>query len=164
MGAVLALTGHVLLNDARLNALTSAIIGAAIEVHRHLGPGLLESIYLACFQYELSERGMRFETQKAVPVVYKSTRLGATLRIDLLVESSVVVEVKTLDCILPVHQAQVLTYLRITGCPAGLLVNFNVPRLADGVRRLLNSRRPEAQRSQDRQGEEDDSNQRRERK
>jgi len=101
----------VLVDDERLNALTSAIIGAAIEVHRNLGPGLLESIYLACLQYELSERGMRFESQKAVPVVYKSTRLAALLRIDLLVEDSVVVEVKALDCVLPVYQAQVLTYV-----------------------------------------------------
>ena len=154
----------VLLDDERLNALTSAIIGAAIEVHRNLGPGLLESIYLACLRCELSERGIRFEAQKAVPVVYKSTRLTAMLRIDLLVEDSVVVEVKSLDCLLPVHQAQVLTYLRITGCPAGLLLNFNVPRLGDGVRRLLNSPRPEAHRSRDRQGNEEESDQRRERK
>ncbi len=152
----------MLLDDRRLNSLTSGIIGASIEVHRNLGPGLLESIYLACLQCELSERGLRFEAQKAVPVVYKSTRLATMLRIDLLVEDSVVVEVKSLDCVLPVHQAQVLTYLRITGCPAGLLLNFNVPKLADGVRRVLNSPGPEAQRRRDRQGEQEERDQRRE--
>ncbi len=138
----------MLANDERLNALTAAILGAAIEVHRVLGPGLLESIYLACFQFELSERRLRFESQKPVPVVYKSIRLGAMHRIDLLIEDSVVVEVKAVDALLPVHQAQVLTYLRLTGCPAGLLVNFNVPRLTDGVRRLLNPRREGAEKTE----------------
>ena len=138
----------VLTKDERLNALTAAIIGAAIEVHRVLGPGLLESIYLGCLQFELSERGLRFEAQKPVPVVYKSVRLASTHRIDLLIEDAVVVEVKALDILLPVHQAQVLTYLRLTGCPAGLLVNFNVPRLTDGVRRLLNPNREGAEKAE----------------
>jgi len=138
----------MLVNDERLSTLTAAIIGAAIEVHWVLGPGLLESIYLACLQFELSERGLRFEAQKPVPVVYKSIRLVAMHRIDLLVEDSVVVEVKAVDALLPVHQAQVLTYLRLTGCPAGLLINFNVPRLTDGVRRLLNPKRERAERAE----------------
>ena len=138
----------MLAGDQRLNTLTAAIIGAAIEVHRVLGPGLLESIYLACFQFELAERGLRFEGQKPVPVVYKSIRLATMHRIDLLIEASVVVEVKSVDALLPVHQAQVLTYLRLTGCPAGLLINFNVPRLTDGVRRLLNPKREGSERTE----------------
>ena len=109
---------------------------------------MLESIYLACLQFELSERGLRFEYQRAVPVVYKSIRLAVVHRIDLLVEDSVVVEVKAVDALLGVHQAQVLTYLRLTGCPAGLLINFNVPRLTDGVRRLLNPKRDGAERAE----------------
>lgn len=108
----------MLANDERLNTLTAVIIGAAIEVHRVLGPGLLESIYLACLQFELSERRLRFEGQKPVPVVYESIRLATMHRIDLLIEDSVVVEVKSVDALLPVHQAQVLTYLRLTGRPA----------------------------------------------
>jgi GxxExxY protein len=147
-GGILALRPDVLANDERLNTLTAAIIGAAIEVHRILGPGLLESIYLACFQFELSARGLRFESQKLVPVVYKSIRLATMHRIDLLIEDSVVVEVKSVDALLPVHQAQVLTYLRLTGCPAGLLINFNVPRLTDGVKRLLNPKREGAERTE----------------
>ena len=111
----------MLANDERLNALTAAILGAAIEVHRVLGPGLLESIYLACLQFELSEGRLRFEVQKPVPIVYKSIRLGAMHRIDLLIEDSVVVEVKVVD---------------------------NVPRLTNGVRRLLNPKREGAEKTE----------------
>jgi GxxExxY protein len=104
-----------------------------------LGPGLLESAYQQCLQYELSTNGLRFVTQKAIPIRYKGVSLEASYRIDLIVEDLVVVEVKCVDALQPVHQAQALTYLRLTECPAALLVNFNVPRLMEGVRRLLNT-------------------------
>ena len=130
-----------MLVDAPFNIITGQIIGAAIEVHRILGPGLLESTYTRCLQFELAAAHLRFVTQCAVPIVYKGTSLDAQYRIDLLVEDLVVVEVKSLDCLLPVHQSQVLTYMRLTGCPAGLLINFNVPKLIDGVKRLVSTRR-----------------------
>ena len=129
-----------MLADASFNHITSEIIGAAIEVHRTLGPGLLESTYMPCLQFELSERKLRFVAGRSVPIVYKGTALDAMYRIDLLVEDLVVVELKSVERLLPVHQAQVLTYLGLTGCPAGLLINFNVPKLIDGVKRLINAR------------------------
>ena len=129
----------MLIDDFKINTLTRRILGCAIEVHRVLGPGLLESIYLQCLHYELSTNGLRFAAQKAVPIHYKGISLEACYRIDLIVEDIVVVEVKCVDALLPVHHAQAMTYLRLTECPAALLVNFNVPRLMDGVRRLLNT-------------------------
>src|SRR5687768_15889143 len=129
-----------MLVDAPYNDVTAAIIGAAIEVHRQLGPGLLESSYLACLEYEMSERGLRFEAQRAIPIVYKRITLGTSYRIDLTVEDLIVVEVKAVDRLLSVHDAQVLTYLRLTNSPAGLLINFNVPKLLDGVKRIINAR------------------------
>ncbi|OFW17837.1 MAG: GxxExxY protein [Acidobacteria bacterium RIFCSPLOWO2_02_FULL_65_29] len=128
----------MLIDNQRLNDLTGSILSAGIEVHRVLGPGLLESIYIACLQYELATRGLRFVSQQAVPVVYKSVKLDSVYRVDLVVEDLVVVEVKSVDAIAPVHKAQVLTYLKLTGCPAGLLINFNAARLMDGVKRLIN--------------------------
>jgi GxxExxY protein len=128
-----------MLADASLNVITGQIIGAAIEVHRILGPGLLESAYMPCLQFELAAVNVRFVAEHAVPILYKGLELDAKYRIDLLVENRVVVEVKSADCLLPVHQAQVLTYMRLIGCPAGLLINFNVPKLVDGVKRLINS-------------------------
>jgi GxxExxY protein len=122
------------------NAITHDILSAAIEVHRTLGPGLLESTYMPCLQFELAARNLRFVTQRSVPIVYKGMRLDAGYRIDLIVEDTVVVEVKSVATLLPVHSAQVLTYLSLTGCPAGLLINFNVTKLMDGVKRLLNPR------------------------
>jgi GxxExxY protein len=129
-----------MLADAPFNDLTGSIIGAAIEVHRHLGPGLLESSYLPCLQYELSERGLQFDAQRAVPIVYKHITLASVYRLDLIVNDLIVVEVKSIDRLLSVHEAQLLTYLRLTNTPAGLLINFNVPRLLDGVKRVMNSR------------------------
>ena len=129
-----------MLIDAPFNSVTSEIIAAAIEVHRGIGPGLLESTYMPCLQYELAARNLRFVTQRAIPIVYKEIALDASYRLDLLVEDLVVVEVKSVERLLPVHQAQVLTYMRLTGFPAGLLINFNAPKLIDGVRRLVNSR------------------------
>lgn len=129
---------RMLLDDAALNHLTGMILAAAIEVHRVLGPGLLESIYVECLEHELTSRGLRFVRQLTVPITYKGTRLGSSYRLDLIVEDKVIVEVKSVEALAPIHKAQVLTYLRLTGMPAGLLINFNVPRLMDGVKRLIN--------------------------
>ncbi|MBX3027173.1 GxxExxY protein [bacterium] len=117
---------------------TEGIIGAAIEVHRTLGPGLLESIYEECLAEELGLRRFSVERQYAVPLVYKGRCLGADLRVDLLIDDLVVVELKAIGKILPIHAAQVVTYLRLTQKPFGLLINFNVPLLKDGIRRYLN--------------------------
>lgn len=126
------------IDPATFNHLTHVIIGSAIAVHRTLGPGLLESTYQQCLQVELASHALRFVVQHAVPIVYKGAALDASYRIDLIVEDLVVVEVKSVAALAPVHQAQLLTYLRLTGCPTGLLINFNVPRLTDGVKRLIN--------------------------
>jgi len=117
---------------------TEAIIGAAIEVHRELGPGLLESAYQECMCHELNLRGLKFLREVPLPARYKGLNLDCGYRLDLIVEDCVVVEVKCVDHILPVHEAQLLTYLRMTEKPAGLLINFNVAVLARGiVRRVL---------------------------
>ena len=118
--------------------LTGKIIGAAIEVHRCLGPGLLESAYESCLEYELNIVQLRVRRQVALPVVYKGLTLEQGFRIDLLVQDSVVVELKAVECLLPVHEAQVLSYLRFSGCKVGLLLNFNVLALKHGgIRRLV---------------------------
>jgi len=119
------------------NALSNQIIGAALEVHRQLGPGLLESAYEECLAYELSLREIPFERQKPIPVVYKGIQLDCGFRVDLLVGGLVVVELKAVDVLMPIHQAQVLTYLKLTGCKLGLLINFNVLKLRDGIRRVV---------------------------
>jgi GxxExxY protein len=122
----------------RLNKITEAIIGAAIHVHRTLDPGLLESAYKACLAYELEKRGLVVEQEKAVPLVYEAVKLECGYRMDLLVERSVVVEVKSVEALAPVHEVQALSYLRLSGCQLGLLVNFNVTALKEGVRRYAN--------------------------
>jgi GxxExxY protein len=127
-------------SDARV---TRSIIGAAIEVYKPLGLGLLESAYEECLCHELTLRGVRFEKQKPVPLVYKATRLDCGFRLDLLVENHVVVELKSVDCFGPIHEAIMLTYLRLSGHPLGLLINFNVPILKDGVRRFIMPRAAE---------------------
>ena len=119
------------------NEITHAIIGAAIEVHKHLGPGLLESAYEECLFHELQLRNLRVERQKPVPVVYKQTKLECGYRLDLLVEGRVVVELKAVDGLGPIHEAIILTYLRMSGHKLGLLINFNVSVLKDGVRRFI---------------------------
>jgi GxxExxY protein len=118
------------------NELTGGIIGAAIEVHRCLGPGLLESCYEECVARELQLRSIPFDRQKALPVVYKDVKLECGYRVDLLVNSRIVVELKAIETVAPVHGAVVLTYLRLSGCNIGLLINFNVPVLKDGIRRF----------------------------
>jgi GxxExxY protein len=128
------------LTDADPNDCTNSVIASAIEVHRLLGPGLLESVYEACLCRELSERGISFRRQVALPVEYKGTKLDAGLRIDLLVAESLVVEIKSVETLAPVHEAQLLTYLKLSGIETGLLLNFNVVRLKDGIKRMVLSR------------------------
>jgi GxxExxY protein len=117
---------------------TSPIIGAAIEVHRHLGPGLLESAYEECLCHQLHLRGLAFKRQIELPVIYKGLSLDCGYRIDLAVQDEVILELKSVEKLLPVHQAQLLTYMRLAGKKVGLLINFNVPLLTQGiVRRVL---------------------------
>ena len=125
------------MNKKELNSLTEKIIGAAIEVHRHLGPGLLESAYETCLAYELEQLGLKVERQKALPLVYKEIHLDQGYRIDLLVEEQIVVEIKVVEQFAPVHEAQVLSYLKFSGCQIGLLFNFNVKLLKHGIRRFI---------------------------
>ncbi len=120
-----------------VNEITQAIIGAAIEVHRSLGPGLLESAYEVCLCRELSLRQILFEQQKSLPISYKGIALDCGYRLDLVVERQVVVEIKAVDALLPIHEAQLLTYLRLGGWKVGLLINFNVPVLKRGIRRMV---------------------------
>lgn len=122
----------------RPNEITEQVIGAAIEVHRALGPGLLESAYESCLAAELVQRGLQIERQKTLPVIYRDARIDCGYSLDLLVEGRVVVEVKAVDKLAPIHDAQVISYLRLSGCRVGLLVNFNVLLLKDGLRRLVN--------------------------
>ena len=120
------------------NEIYEKIIGCSIEVHKSLGPGLLESAYLECLFYELQKAGLNVEKQKPLPLIYKEVKLDAGYRLDLIVENKVVVEIKSVDCLNDIHVAQVLTYLKLSVCKLGLLVNFNVLRLTDGLRRLVN--------------------------
>lgn len=120
-----------------LNKMTEQIIGAAIEVHKALGPGLLESAYEECLCQELTLREMRFERQRPLPVQYKGVELDCGYRLDLLVAEAVVVEIKAVQAIEPIHEAQLLTYLKLGGWKLGLLINFNVPVLKDGIRRRI---------------------------
>jgi GxxExxY protein len=120
-----------------INKTTESIIGAAIEVHRHLGPGLLESAYEECLCEELLLRKILFKRQVALPVTYKSKKLDIGYRIDLLVNEEVVVELKTVESILPIHEAQTLTYMRLGGWQVGLILNFNVTVLKNGIKRLV---------------------------
>ncbi|MBZ5704049.1 MAG: GxxExxY protein [Acidobacteriia bacterium] len=118
--------------------LTEAIIGAAIEVHRELGPGLLESAYEECFCHELHLRGLTFQRQIELPVSYKGLKFDCGYRLDVIVDDAVIVELKSIEHILPIHHAQLLTYLRLAGKKVGLLINFNVSVLKNGiVRRVL---------------------------
>jgi GxxExxY protein len=120
------------------NALSREIIAAAMKVHSALGPGLLESTYEACLQHELTKAGFRTQTQVGLPVVYDSLKLEVGYRIDLLVEDLVIVELKSVETISPIHQAQLLSYLKLSGKSLGLIINFNVTHLKDGIKRMVN--------------------------
>ena len=117
--------------------LPEVLIGAAIEVHRVLGPGLLESTYEECLCFELRALGLSFERQRALPVIYKSVRLDCSYFMDVVVDGRVLLELKSVAALLPIHEAQLLTYLRLSGLDIGLLVNFNTPKLSHGLRRLV---------------------------
>lgn len=123
----------------RLNSITERIIGAALDVHRALGPGKLESAYASCLSVALGERSLRVEQQKRMPLVYRGHRLKAAYKIDLLVEDAVVVEIKAVEKVTAVHNAQLRSYLKLSGCKVGLIINFNVTYLTrDGVTRMVN--------------------------
>ncbi len=123
----------------KLNQITEAIIGAVVDVHRTLGPGLLESAYEACLAFELAERGLKIEQQKPMPVVYREVKLDCGYRLDILVEEAVIIDVKSIDQLAPIHKAQLLSYLKLSGCKVGLLINFNVKVLKDSVVRMVNN-------------------------
>jgi GxxExxY protein len=120
----------------RFGGYSEAVIGACIDVHRHLGPGLLESAYEECVAHELALRGLRFERQRPVPLEYKGIKLDCGYRLDLVVEQDLVLEIKSVDKLLPIHEAQLLTYLKLTKLRTGLLVNFRETALKKGLRRL----------------------------
>jgi GxxExxY protein len=122
----------------RLNQITDKIIGCSINVHRVLGPGLLESAYEECLCYELSQIELKFERQVSLPVIYKGVRLDCGYRMDLVVGNLVIVEIKAIERVLPVHEAQLLSYLKLAGKPLGLLINFHVSVLKSGLRRIRN--------------------------
>ena len=122
-----------------LNVLTSKIIACAIAVHAALGPGLLESVYVQCLIVELRQAGLRVDVGVEFPIVYRGVTVDCTYKLDLLVEGIVILEIKAVATILAVHQAQLLTYLKLTGKPLGLLLNFNVPTMKDGIVRMINT-------------------------
>ncbi|NJM52693.1 MAG: GxxExxY protein [Blastocatellia bacterium] len=121
-----------------LNKISEIIIGCAIKVHRTLGPGLLESTYEVCLIHELQKSGLKVQSQLSLPVIYDGIKLDAGYRIDLLVEDAIIIELKAIDSLLPIHEAQVLSYLKLSGKKLGLLINFNVKLLVNGVKRLAN--------------------------
>lgn len=118
--------------------LTDQVIAAAIEVHRHLGPGLLESAYETCLAYELRERGYQVVQQKPIPLCYKSVSLDCGYRLDLLIEDQLIIELKAVEKLQPIHEAQILSYLKLSGLKVGLLMNFNGRSLKDGLKRFVN--------------------------
>ena len=124
------------MEEDRINRITKKIIGAAIEVHRALGPGLLESTYQACLAHELRQQGLEMENEKELPVIYKGVTLDCGYRIDLLIQHTVVVELKAVQELTAIHEAQILSYLKLSGCPVGLLINFNVRQLTKGIKRF----------------------------
>ncbi|MCC5919335.1 MAG: GxxExxY protein [Cyclobacteriaceae bacterium] len=121
------------------NEISKLIIGAAIEVHKELGPGLLESSYEVCLAYELRKQGLNVQTQVALPVIYKDVKLDAGYRIDILVENKVIIEVKAVDGLADIHTAQLLTYLKLKNIKLGLLINFNTTKVVSGIKRIVNN-------------------------
>ena len=128
----------MLTDPAGTNDVTHDIIGCAIKVHKALGPGLLESAYTPCLALELTESGHAVELRKPVPLVYRSVTLDVCYWLDMLIDQCVIIELKSVEALAPIHEAQILTYLRLTRRPVGLLINFNVPVLKDGIRRVVN--------------------------
>lgn len=122
-----------------LNTLSATILDASITVHKEMGPGLLESIYVLCLVHELQERGLDIRTEVSIPVNYKGIELGKDLRIDILVEEEIILEIKSVESLLPVHQAQIISYLKLADQSLGFLINFNVPVLKDGFKRFVNN-------------------------
>ena len=135
-GVALALTSNMSRSRADVDALTEKVIGYAIEVHRTLGPGLLEGVYRECLIVELAAAQLGVQSERRVHLEYKGQPIRGELKLDLLIEGCLVVELKAVEVLLPVHLAQVITYLKLTGCPAGLLMNFNTTSLRAGLRRL----------------------------
>ena len=125
--------------EERLNKITETIIGAAIDVHRALGPGLLESAYEACMVYDLIQSSLKVEQQKPLSVVYREVKLECGYRLDLMIENEVIVEIKSVEKLLPIHKAQLMSYLKLSDCKVGLLINFNVEILKDGIQRVVNN-------------------------
>ena len=126
------------MNKESLDEITGRIIGAAIEVYRHLGPGLLESAYEACLVFELKRLGLKLEEQKPLPVIYKDVKLDCGYRLDLVVENEIIIEIKAVEKLLPIHEAQLLSYLRLANKKVGLLMNFHVAVLKNGLKRIVN--------------------------
>jgi GxxExxY protein len=126
------------LTESELNELSGKIISAAIEVHKELGPGLLESVYEHCFYNELINRGLFVRKQVQLPIIYKGKILEKDFYIDLLIEEEIIIEIKAIDILLPVHEVQLVTYLKLSDKRLGLLINFNVPKLVEGIRRKVN--------------------------
>ena len=123
--------------DVEQDPISNKVLGLAIEVHKHLGPGLLESAYEACLAFELRQQGIEFQRQVALPILYKGSQLDCVYRMDLVVERYLVIEIKTVEQLLPIHQAQLLTYLKLSNLRFGLLLNFNVALLRDGIKRMV---------------------------
>jgi GxxExxY protein len=121
------------------NRLSKIIIGLAIKIHKNLGPGLLESAYEETLYYELNKEGLNVEKQKPMPLIYDEVKLDVGYRIDLMIESKLIIEIKSVEFLNDVHLAQILTYLKLSGCKLGLLINFNVKYLKDGIRRVVNN-------------------------
>jgi len=121
-----------------INELTGSVIGAAIEVHKALGPGLLESVYEECLCHELNLRGIPYQRQKEIPIEYKGSKIDCGYRIDILVAETLILEIKACESLQRIHEAQLLTYLKLTGLKVGLLINFNVPVLKEGIKRIAN--------------------------
>ena len=131
----------MLTNPDGVNELTSALIDAAITVHKELGPGLLEAVYTECLMYELLDRNFEVETNQRLPIIYRGRRLSNHYFLDLRVNGKVIIEVKSIVALAPIHSAQLMTYLRLSGLHVGLLINFNAPLLKDGLRRIIRPKR-----------------------
>jgi len=121
----------------KIDLLSNKVIGIAIEVHRNLGPGLLESVYQQCLAYEFADAGIKFEIEKVIPIKYKKVDIDCSFRADFIIEDSMILELKTVERILPIHKAQVLTYLKLASIRLGIIINFNVKLLKNGIKRVI---------------------------